>query len=158
MIRMTRQADYGIVLMTRMAGSPERQFTAPELATESHLPQPTVSKILKLLGRAGLLESHRGVKGGYTLAHEPEVITMAEIIGALDGPIAVTECIDDTPGECSQEAICPVRGNWQRINRAIREALEAISLAEMVHPLPGELVTLGSRPVAQQMESADGAR
>jgi FeS assembly SUF system regulator len=143
MIRMTKQADYGIVLMTRMAGSPERLFTAPELATESHLPQPTVSKVLKLLARGGLLESHRGVKGGYTLAQEPEGISVAEVIDALDGPISITECIDDAPGECSQEAICPVRGNWQRINRAIREALEAISLAEMVHPLPHDLVTLG---------------
>jgi len=142
MIRMTKQADYGIVLMTRMAGDPHRLFTAPELAAESHLPPPTVSKILKLLARAGLLDSHRGVKGGYTLGHEPEGISVAEIIDALDGPIAITECIDNSPGECSQEPICPVRGNWQRINRAIREALEAISLAEMVHPLPHDLVTL----------------
>jgi FeS assembly SUF system regulator len=143
MIRMTKQADYGIVLMTRMAGDPNRLFTAPELAAESHLPPPTVSKILKLLARGGLLDSHRGVKGGYTLAHEPAGISVAEIIDALDGPIAITECIDDSPGECSQEPICPVRGNWQRINRALREALEAISLAEMVHPLPHDLVTLG---------------
>jgi FeS assembly SUF system regulator len=105
--------------------------------------QPTVSKILKILARAELLSSHRGVKGGYTLDRAPERITMTEIIGALDGPIAITECIDDTPGECSQESFCPVRGNWQRINLAIRRALDQISLAEMTHPLSSSLVTLG---------------
>ncbi len=140
---MTKQADYGIVLLTRMASEPDRLVNASELAGVVQLPLPTVSKILKLLGRAGLLESHRGVKGGYCLAREAERITVAEIIAALDGPIAITECIDDTPGECSQESFCGVRGNWQRINHAIRHALENITLAEMTHPIGAELVTLG---------------
>lgn len=140
---MTKQADYGIVLMTRMASQPGRQANASELATEAQLPLPTVSKILKLLGRADLLESHRGVKGGYCLARESERITVADIITALDGPIGITECIDDTPGECSQEPFCGVRANWQRINHAIRHALENITLAEMIHPISAELVTLG---------------
>ncbi|MCP4202757.1 MAG: SUF system Fe-S cluster assembly regulator [bacterium] len=143
MIRMTKQADYGIVLLTRMASEPDRLVNASELAGVVQLPLPTVSKILKLLGRAGLLESHRGVKGGYCLAREAERITVAEIITALDGPIAITECIDDTPGECSQESFCGVRANWQRINHAIRHALENITLAEMTHPIGAELVTLG---------------
>ena len=143
MIRMTKQADYGIVLMTRMARQAEGLVNASELASEVQLPLPTVSKILKILGRAELLESHRGVKGGYCLAREPDAITVAEIITALDGPIAITECIDDTPGECSQEPFCGVRANWQRINHAIRHALEDITLAEMTHPLGAELVTLG---------------
>ena len=144
MIRMTKQADYGIVLMTRMARQPGRLVNASELAAEVQLPLPTVSKILKLLGRAHLLESHRGVKGGYCLALETEDISVAEVISALDGPIAITECIDDTPGECTQESFCGVRANWQRINHAIRHALENITLAEMTHPIGAELVTLGS--------------
>ena len=143
MIRMTKQADYGIVLLTRMASEAERQFTSGELAEETQLPAPTVSKILKILARQDLLASHRGVKGGYFLARGTEAITMAEIIGALDGPIAITECIDDTPGECSQEPSCAVRGNWQRINEAIRQALDGISLAEMAPPATQELVTIG---------------
>ena len=149
MIRMTKQADYGIVLLTRMANEAERLFTAAEIAEEAQLPQPTVSKILKILGRAGLLLSHRGMKGGYTLARDPEAITVAEIITALEGPIAITECINDSPGECSQELFCPVRGNWQRINYAIRHALEGITLAEMTHPIPQPLVTLGSAEAAR---------
>lgn len=151
MIRMTKQADYGIVLMTRLASEPERLFSAPDLAEECQLPQPTVSKILKALARGELLESHRGVKGGYALARDPEEINVAEIITALEGPIAITECIDDAPGECCQEPICPVRGNWQRINVAIRMALEQIKLAEMTHTIrPETLVSIGtSRPTAQ---------
>ncbi len=152
MIRMTKQADYGIVLMTHMASLPDRLFTAFEIANEAQLPAPTVSKILKLLARGGLLDSHRGVKGGYILARAAEEISVAEIIGALDGPIAITECICDTPGECWHEPICPVRGNWQRINQAIRQALEAITLAEMTHPIFPDLVTLGGR---EPMRSAE---
>lgn len=156
MIRMTKQADYGIVLMTHMAGDSERLFTAGELAEETHLPAPTVSKILKILARQDLLDSHRGVKGGYSLARDTGAITMAQIISALDGPIAITECIDDTPGECVQEPSCSVRANWQRINDAIRLALEAITLAEMAQPLSPRLVTLGhgSGPTDEQVAEA----
>jgi FeS assembly SUF system regulator len=146
MIRITKQTDYGIVLLTQFAAHPDRQANAPELAAETRLPLPMVSKILKLLVREGLLVSHRGVKGGYTLARSPEELSMAEIIGALEGPIAITECIE-VAGDCSHEQACPVRSNWQRINDAVREALEGITLAEMTHPLRGseKLVTLGGR-------------
>ena len=143
MIRMTKQSDYGIVLMSRMALSQGEVVNATDLAKKVQLPLPTVSKVLKLLARSGLLESQRGVHGGYSLAREPERISVAEVIEALEGPIAITECIDDSPGECSQESICAVRGNWQIINRAIRQALEGITLAEMNAPLSQELITLG---------------
>ena len=145
MIRITKQTDYGIVLLTHLAAHPDRQYAAPELAAEARLPLPMVSKILKLLARDGLLASHRGVKGGYSLARAAEEISMAEIIAALEGPIAITECIS-VESDCSHEALCPVRGNWQRINLAVRSALEGISLAEMAQPKmqkPRELVTLG---------------
>jgi FeS assembly SUF system regulator len=141
MIRITKQTDYGIVLLTHLAVEPERQYNAPELAGEARLPLPMVSKILKLLAREGLLDSHRGVKGGYSLARPPEAISMAEIIAALEGPIALTECIS-VEGDCSHEALCPVRSNWQRINQAVRSALSGISLAELAHPRQ-RLVSLG---------------
>lgn len=139
---MTKTADYGIVLMTHLAGRSDRIFTAVELSNEAQLPHPTVSKILKMLARDGLLASHRGAKGGYSLARGPEQIPVIDIITALDGPIGITECIDNTPGECGQESVCPVKGNWQRINDAIRRALASITLAEMIPP-PPELVRLG---------------
>jgi len=141
MIRITKQTDYGIVLLTHVAAEPERQFNAPELAAETRLPLPMVSKILKLLTKEGLLDSHRGVKGGYSLSRQPESISMAEIITALEGPIAITECIE-VAGDCSHEALCPVRGNWRRINQAVRAALEGITLAELAQPKQ-KLVTLG---------------
>ena len=141
MIRITKQTDYGIVLLTHLAAEPERQYNAPDLAAEAHLPLPMVSKILKLLARESLLVSHRGVNGGYSLARRPEAISMAEIIAALEGPIALTECIS-VEGDCFHEPLCPVRSNWRRINQAVRTALEGITLAEMARPRL-KLVTLG---------------
>lgn len=145
MIRITKITDYGIVLMSHLAMAPERLYNAPELAAEAHLPPPMVSKILKQLARARLLESQRGVHGGYALARPAEEISVVEIISALEGPIAVTECIEGAPGDCDYEPSCPVRSNWNRINQAIRQALEGISLAEMSLPAPSKLVSLGSR-------------
>lgn len=150
MIRITKLTDYGIVLMSHLATSPERRFNAPELAHETRLPQPMVSKILKKLTRAGLLVSHRGVHGGYGLARPAADITVTEILTALEGPIALTECSDHLVGICSTEPFCPVSRNWRRINRAIAEALSGITLAEMrhTHTPPAELVTLGGQRAA----------
>lgn len=144
MLRMTKQADYAIVLMTRMASAADLRLNASEIASATGLPQPIVSKILKLLTRQQLLISHRGAKGGYLLARSADQISIAQIIEAVEGPIGITECVDDAPGECSQEPICPVRSNWQRINEAVRGALGDITLEEMSQPLTPTLVTLGS--------------
>lgn len=152
MLRMTKQADYGIVLMTHMACDEERRFAAPELAEETQLPLPTVSKVLKLLARGDLLDSTRGVKGGYSLAASPREINVADMIEVLEGPIAFTECIEEAPGSCSQEAVCQIRGNWQRINRAVRESLERISLADLTGQMAAPLVQISStsaRPEAR---------
>ncbi len=144
MFRLTKQADYGIVLMAQMASEPERRFAAPELSGETQIPLPMVSKTLKLLTKESLLDSHRGVKGGYSLARAPKEISVAAMISALDGPIAFTECIEDSPGECSQEAFCRLRSYWQQINHAVKGALEEISLADLASPLGHQtLVQLG---------------
>jgi len=136
MLRITRQSDYGIVLMTHLA---EREaavaegsvLNARDLARATKLPLPTVSKILKGLARGGLLLSHRGVKGGYSLARPAGAISVEEIIRTLEGPIAITECLDHASEECGIEFSCPVRTNWQRINQAVRDALKDIPLSEM---------------------------
>jgi len=151
-LRITKQADYGIVLLSRMAGDPDRLFTANEMAAETGLPHPFVSKVLKLLVRGALLSSHRGVKGGYTLNRSAEGTTVFDIITVLEGPIAITECIDNRPGECSQEPHCPVRGNWQRINDAIQRALQDISLADLTRASAPQLVTLGGPTTTRDAE------
>ncbi|MEM1244738.1 MAG: SUF system Fe-S cluster assembly regulator [Acidobacteriota bacterium] len=133
---MTKQTDYAIVLMSQIAESGGARHTASALAADTLLPQPMVSKILKLLAKAGLLESHRGAKGGYTLAQAPRDVTVAGIIAALEGPISITECTSDVPHECSYEASCRVRGNWRRINDAVRKALESITLDDIVLSTP----------------------
>ncbi len=136
MFRLSKLADYGIVIMTNLARRPDRQFSAGEIAADSLIPHPMASKVLKGLTRAGLLTSHRGVKGGYGLARPGEMITVAEVITALEGPIALTACIDEGPGGCDIEALCPARANWQRINDAIRTALDGVTLAEMARAIP----------------------
>lgn len=144
MIRITRQTDYGIVLLTHMATRPiDEVHTAKDAARWSGLSLPMVSKILKTLARGGLLVSHRGVKGGYGLARTADKITVGDVIHALEGPIRITEC-SHGPGFCEQETGCPTRVNWQRINNVVRDALEGIPLTEMVTPGPGPLVQVGS--------------
>ena len=101
-------------------------YSAPELAARSHLPLPTVSKILKMLARRGVLVTHRGVKGGFSLARRPEDISVAEIIHVLEGPIALTECSLHPRGQCGIERLCPVRNHWQQINRAFTRRSNAL--------------------------------
>ena len=150
MIRITRQTDYGIALMARMASCPQFEtHNARDLAKEFRLPLPMVSKTLKLLSKNGLLTSQRGSKGGYFLAKNPEEITVLEIISALDGPIALTDCSFEDFGNCKQEPVCPVSRPWQKINQVLREALGKMNLAEMTLATPGNFV-----PVAQLQRKA----
>ena len=135
MIRLTRLADYAVLLMTHMGHEwrvdSARVHAANDLAHDTHIPAATVAKLLGMMSRGGLLQSHRGHAGGYALARAPEQITVAEIVSVVDGPIAITECIEDAPGECGIESLCGVRGAWQKINGAIRGALQEISLGEL---------------------------
>jgi len=132
MIRITKQADYGILFLTHLAAAPVGQvFTCRDLAAGFRVSAPMVSKVLKQLARGGVLESHRGIKGGYSLARAPEHISVADIIAAQDGPIAITECAGQEESDCRTEPYCSIAGHWQRINEAILGALRDISLAEM---------------------------
>jgi FeS assembly SUF system regulator len=134
MIRITRQTDYGILLLSKMASHPMAQVhTAKHAAQESKIPLPMASKILKALAKGGLLVSQRGVKGGYRLAAAAERISIADVIQALEGPIGITEC-SSNPGGCEQEGSCPVQSNWLRISLAMRDALDGIPLSDMVIP------------------------
>lgn len=134
MIRITREADYGILLMTGLAQAHGQPRSAAALAGLRHLPLPMASKILKALARAGLLSSQRGAQGGYSLARPAAEISAADIIGALEGPIAITECIADAHDGCVRQDFCEVSSHWPRINHAIYTALQSISLEEMSRP------------------------
>jgi FeS assembly SUF system regulator len=135
MIRMTRLTDYGILLLTRFAADAANGLhSARGLAGETHLPLPTVSKVLKALAKHGLLEAHRGVKGGFTLSRKPEEISVAEIIDAFEGPIGVTDCTSGDAPCCDVERTCGTRDHWKRINRVVIDALRGITLAEMARP------------------------
>ena len=135
MIRLSRMADYAVVLMTYIATEDARTRNAAEVACETRLPSPTVSRILKNLARAGLLQSTRGIKGGYMLASPATDITVVDIIAAVDGPIAMTDCVEDGAGECDIETFCPLRSHWQVINAAVRGALQQVTLADLSAPM-----------------------
>ncbi len=134
---MNKLTDYGIVLLTYLAReSSEPVHSARGLAAASHLPAPTVNKLLKKLSQAGLLVSHRGANGGYVLSRHPAEISVAQVITALEGPIAITECSTNVTGLCSLEQVCPNRSGWRNISRAIRETLDNLSLSDIAVPHP----------------------
>ena len=135
MIKLSRMADYGVILMVQLARAPGDVTTAADLSETTALPGPTVSKLLKQLSRAGLLESHRGTKGGYTMALPAGDISVADIVSALEGPIALTECMTADGAMCEIEALCPTRTNWRQINDALVEALDRVTLDDMATPV-----------------------
>lgn len=137
MIRLTNLADYAVILMCEVAGASSR-ISAQELSASTNIPVPTVSKILNALGRGGLLVSHRGLKGGYALARAANGITAADIIEAIDGPIALTHCTEPSDNDCSYTEICSMRPKWQVINGAVKNALDNVTLASLITPLVGK--------------------
>lgn len=134
MMRFSRLADFAVVVMTHVAQHRDRMHTAAEVAVATQLPAPTVAKVLARLCREGLLTSSRGVKGGYTLARPAAEIPVGAIVNALDGPVALTQCIKLGPGRCEVEAVCPSRIGLHRINVAVHKALDDVSLAEIADP------------------------
>ncbi len=145
MLRISKMTDYGTVVLTRMARDPGARFSAQELAADTHVAAPTVAKLLKVFVRAGLLDSRRGARGGYALARAPERISAVEIIDAIEGPVAITECASGH-SHCSIEHDCSVGHNWQRINAGIRRALHDVTLADFVKPMTVPLMDLRKQP------------
>ena len=135
MLRISKLTDYAIIVLGQMARAAEQTHTAAGLAEATGVAAPTVSKILKMLGKSGILTSTRGAYGGYQLAQSPERTSVAAVIFALEGPIALTEC-EGERGGCEQSSSCNARGSWDVINRAVRSALESVSLADMAKPIP----------------------
>ena len=139
MLRMSKLTDYATMVMAELARGDGALLTAADMATRTGLTATTVSKLLKSLTRAGLVNSQRGAQGGYVLARQPDDISAAEVIVALEGPVAITECSTEH-GNCDLESVCRVGSAWQRINLAIYQALQKISLAELLRG-PDETLT-----------------
>jgi FeS assembly SUF system regulator len=130
MIILSKLADYGVIVATQLAATRLAQVNAVTLATASRLPPATVAKVLKMLAKAGIVTAVRGATGGYRLARDPEDISVAEVVAAIDGALAMTQCTS-TIGPCERLHFCPTRPHWHRINEAVEAALERISLSEM---------------------------
>lgn len=130
MIRMSKLTDYGILILAHLARAPGT-MTAQELADRSRVPVPTVSKLAKELSKAGLMVSHRGRNGGYGLARPAESISVAEIVEALEGPIALTECARPGKIDCGIEDTCLARASWDPVSRAIESALRGLPLSSI---------------------------
>ena len=133
MIKVSRLADYAVVVLATMAAKSEQELmTGTGLSRTTGLPEPTVSKLLKLLTKAQILSSVRGANGGYRLTHLPEAISIADIVIAVDGPVALTACVEGSNTSCDYTCSCPVKGRWDFVNDAVRGALEEITLADMM--------------------------
>ena len=130
MLRMGKLTDYATVVLASLAQAPALTLAAAELAQRTRLSRPTVSKVLKGLQRAGMVISSRGAQGGYRLGRSPELITAAQILDVFEGPIAITEC-SGASSQCGIERQCRVSGAWQRVNAAIRRALEEVTLRQL---------------------------
>ena len=134
MIKLSRMADYAILLVTRMATNPNRLYRAQELVDFSSLPITTVNKILSKLTRSKITESVRGAAGGYRLSLEAEKISVRNIIDIIDGKVALTACAENSDEYCNLLHFCPTQKNWQIINNAVCEALDSVNIAEMANP------------------------
>lgn len=129
-MRLSNLADYAVVTMAaaaRHCGG--ARTSAAELAAETGLPAPTVQKLVSKLSAAGLLRSVRGAKGGLQLARPAAAITLADIVEAVEGPIALTACVEGT--DCAVDHNCTVRPHWPMVNQALRGALSAIALTQL---------------------------
>lgn len=129
MLRLSKLADYGIIILHCLAD--ELQFlSAKEIARRVHLSLPTVSKILKILSEAGLVVATRGAVGGYRLTKPSTAMSITEVITAIDGQPALTEC-SEKGDNCAYNSVCSVKHNWQKINQFILDTLSQITLADM---------------------------
>ena len=159
MLRLSRLTDYAVVALVRL-GRADGVETTPGIAAAIGIPEPTVAKVLKALTNSGLVISQRGAHGGYRLAKPLRDIPVADVIVAIDGPIALTSCVDGAVG-CESQSLCPVAGRWDPVNHAIRDALTGISLADMEEAtiprafrVPVAGLPAGSLPVVNMAVSA----
>lgn len=132
MIRLSRLTDYAVVIVAELARTPGDTHAATTLALRTGIPEPTVAKVLKILARTDIVVSARGVNGGYALQTPPEQVSVAKLVEAVNGPIALTACVDDNEDDCNILAQCMLRGRWNPVNTAVRAALLSVSIADLI--------------------------
>lgn len=147
MLRLSKLTDYAVVVLVRLAAA-EGVQTSPGIAASTGIPEPTVAKVLKTLAAGGLVASQRGARGGYRLLRPLSAIPIADVIGAIDGPIALAACVDGSAIECESRGLCPVRGRWDPVNDAIQQALSAITLADMAEAQVPRVFRVPAHPAA----------
>ena len=130
MLKLSRMTDYAVVVLARLSADDGVQ-TSPSIAAVTGIPEPTVAKVLKTLSAGGLVTSFRGARGGYRLSRPLAAMPVSDVIAAIDGPIALTACVEGSNTGCECQELCCMRGRWDRVNDAIRLALAAITLADM---------------------------
>lgn len=135
MLKLSKLTDYATVILSHMAKNTDHVHSAIGVAEATGIALPTVSKVMKLLVNGKLLVSTRGSNGGYALAKSPELISIAEVISLLEGPIGLTECSISHQG-CEQASGCKIGANWSLISQVISDALAAVTLADMIKPMP----------------------
>jgi FeS assembly SUF system regulator len=138
-MRLSNLADYAVVILAAAARAGTARLNATCLAEETGVPLPTVQKLVGRLAGAGLIVSSRGTGGGFRLARAPENITLADIVEAVEGPIAMTACVEQGRHDCALETGCRVKPLWSAVNDAMKGALAGISLATLSAsaPFPG---------------------
>ena len=149
-MRLTHLADYAVVMMTAAARRGDGvRLSATELAEETGVPLPTAQKLMGKLAAGGLLSSARGIGGGFALARPAQDISLADIVEAVEGPIALTMCSDGTNHDCVLDAHCRVRPHMGVVGEAVRGALGAVSLLSLTRsdiPEPVEGLSFSSNP------------
>lgn len=153
MLRISKLTDYATVIMSYLALDSTRILSATQVARQIHLSIPTVSKILKILAEARLVTSFRGTGGGYQLARPMETISVADIVIAVEGNVAMTEC-SLSKHACALDALCGVKENWQIINNVILKALKSLTLADMNSPLVAKNISL--QQISVKVEAVHG--
>jgi Rrf2 family protein len=147
MLRLTKKADYGLMALKYLAEHPgEASLSARDIAAAYHIPPQLLAKILQLLAREGLLRSHAGMNGGYTLFRKPETITVFEVIRIIDGPLFITSCITDA-GVCDLTSSCTIKEPLARVNDSISDLLKKIRISDLVEADPAH-----NRPKAPEQE------
>ena len=134
MLRISKLTDYAMLIMSQMAKAPDAILSAKELAYALHLSAATVSKILKILADADLVKSIRGALGGYQLSRPSDAISVADIIAAMEGNVALTECCQKI-NQCNINSICTMKDNWRKINELVSTYLGTVTITDMLKPL-----------------------